>query len=254
MHMTSAETLPPQQQQQQCIISLGIDGPLPADHPTVIFQDFARGLRRLRHGLTQHGYRGEIITWDREYPADSPTVAQAHCAFKPYCFAEARRRGHRYVLWLDASVVIKRPLAPLFERIARDGYLFFTESHSVGEYCKDAALQPLGITREESFRLPSCWGCAMGLDVESPCGAEFLRRWMALAGDGVTFPGPKWSGVRGWPRAASLDARVKGHRFDQTAASVVAIKLGMSRWRPQSEFCRFFTNDRAVVRRYQEDV
>ena len=132
------------------------------------------------------------------------------------------------MLWLDAGIRIRRSLDPLFESIQRRGYLFFPERHSVGEYCKDDALGPLGITREESFAIPSCWAAVMGLDFESPKAVEFLRQWKERAADGVTFPGPKWSGVNGWPLTASKDPRVKGHRHDQTAASVIAHRLGMN--------------------------
>src|SRR5262249_5890303 len=135
-------------------------------------------------------------------------------------------QGHRWVLWVDAGLRIRRSLDPLFASIRSRGYLFFPESHSVGEFCKDDALSTLGITREESFAIPSCWAAVVGLDLGSPRGAEFLRQWKERAADGVSFPGPKWSGVNGWPHLASPDPRVRGHRHDQTAASVIAHQLG----------------------------
>ncbi len=233
-----------------CVISLGINGPMPIEHPSATFQDFPRGLARVRETLARHGYRGDVITWDREYPAGSPINQQAYCAFKPFCFEEARRRGFEVVLWVDSSIVVKRSIDPVLRDIARDGYLLYENTHSVGEYCKDDALDTLGITREESFAMPSCSACVLGLDLRRPRGAAFLDQWQMYASDGVTFPGPKWSGVRGWPRVASRDPRVKGHRHDQTAASVIALRLGMDRWRSRQEFSWFFANDRTFVRRF----
>lgn len=231
-----------------CVVSLGINSPSPPDHPAVTSQAFDRGLARLRQSLEQHGYRGEVMIWDDEYPPGSPTAQEVFCAFKPYCMREAGLRGHDIVLWCDAAIAIERPIEPLLARVASDGYLLYEGFHSVGAYCKDGALETLGITREESFRMPSISAAVLGLDLSSDAGDEFLRRWLAYANDGTTFPGPKWSGVRGWPGTASADPRVQGHRHDQTAASVIALRLGMNRWRPQQEFSHWFHHDRKFVR------
>ena len=135
----------------------------------------------------------------------------------------------------------------------KHGYLIFQEEHSVGEYCSDAALETLEIEREESFDMPCCWATVMGFDVRHPNARAFLARWQALSMDGQTFPGPKWSGVFGWPKTASADPRVKGHRHDQTAASVIALKLGMDKWLSKEDFETFFENDRFFARTYQEE-
>ena len=97
---------------------------------------------------------GDFIPWDQRYPEGSPTQQQILGAYKPFCFYEVQQRGYQLVLWMDASIKIRKPLEPLFALIKQDGYLMFRESHSVGAYCKDEALEPLGITREESFKLP----------------------------------------------------------------------------------------------------
>lgn len=234
-----------------CVISLGVNGRAPADHPDATFQDYSRGISRIRAGLAKTGYQGGFLAWDQCYPDGSPTVEEAHGAFKPFCFAVAQAQGYRLVLWLDAGIRIRRSLDPLFESIKRKGYLIFRERHSAGEYCKDDALGPLGITREESLAIPSCWAAVIGLDFESPKAVEFLRQWKERASDGVTFPGPKWSGVKGWPRSASQDARVKGHRHDQTAASVIAYQLGMNDWESRELFDRYLATDPGFVRHYR---
>jgi len=238
--------------QRRCVISLGINGPSPSDHPEVLFQDFPRGIARIKADLDRHTFLGDFIYWDKHYPDGFPTHQQTPWAFKPFCFYEAQKRGYQLVLWLDASIKIRQPLGSLFELIGQDGYLIFQEDHTVGEYCKDDALIPLGITREDSFSLPCCWSCVLGLDLNNQRSAEFLRQWQERSVDGITFAGPKWSGVLGWPRTASLDPRVKGHRYDQTAASVIALKLGMDRWQSKQFFSEFFENDRLFVRRLRE--
>jgi hypothetical protein len=193
-------------------------------------------------------FDGDFIVWDSKYPAGSPTHDDSPFAFKPFCFAAAAQAGYELVLWLDASICIKQSLDPLFAQIEEKGFLFFEVDHSVGEYCKDPALGPLGITREESFAMPSCWACAIGLNLRAPMAQQFLAEWKRLAVDGVTFPGAKWSGVRGWDRTVSADPRVKGHRHDQTAASVIAHRLQMRPWLPRATFNTFLRNDRAYIR------
>jgi hypothetical protein len=235
-----------------CVISLGISAPAPPGHPAVLFQDFHRGLERIRHDLAAHGFQGDFIAWDNTYPAGSPTIEEAPFAFKPFCFQEAQTRGYNLVLWVDSSIKIKRPIDPLFKLIKEEGYLIFRENHTVGEFCKDDALAPLGITREESFSMMCCWACVVGMDLDNKCSSEFLAQWKTLASDGLTFPGPKWSGIKGWRRTASIDPRVKGHRHDQTAASVVALRLGMDKWKSKLFFKDYFENERSFVRQIEE--
>lgn len=238
--------------QRICVISLGINGPPPSNHPKVLFQDFPRGIKRIKENLNKYHFKGEFIAWKKQYPEGSPTHQQVPYAFKPFCFYEALKLGYQLILWIDASILIKQPIEPLFELMKQDGYLIFQEDHSVGKYCSDRALKPLGITREESFNMPSCWSSVVGLNLANQRSMEFLRQWKERAYDGITFPGPKWSGVRGWPPTASQDPRVNGHRYDQTAASVIALKLGMDKWKSKKLFHEFFEDDRVFVRKLQE--
>lgn len=236
-----------------CVISLGVDESSPPNHPGVIFSDYSLGIARIRADLTRSNFRGAFLAWDQRYPKGSPSHLQSPWAFKPFCFLEAQQLGYQLILWMDASIKIRRPLESLFESISNDGYLIFENYHSVGEFCKDEALGTLDITREEAFSIPSCMAGVLGLDLSSQRSAEFLRQWTERATDGITFPGPKWSGCNGWPRTASKDPRVRGHRCDQTAASVIAFKLGMNKWKSRVLFGEFFDIDRLCVRKLREN-
>jgi len=90
----------------------------------------------------RHTFQGDFISWDKHYLDGFPTHQQTPWAFKPVCFYEAQKRGYQMVLWLDASIKIRRPLGSLFELIGQDGYFIFQEYHAVGKYCKDDALTP----------------------------------------------------------------------------------------------------------------
>ena len=102
-------------EQRCCIISLGINGPPPSNHPAVIFQDFTRGLKRIKEELDKYHFKGDFIAWDTRYPEGSTTQQQAPYAFKPFCFCEAHKIGYQLVLWMDASIIIKQPVEHLFE-------------------------------------------------------------------------------------------------------------------------------------------
>jgi hypothetical protein len=235
-----------------CVITLGIKSAGYRGHPEVIWQDFGRGIRRLRSSLVINGFDGDFLTWETSYPRASPPHEVSPFAFKPFCFHEAYERGYRKILWADSSIVVKRPLPPLFDRLVADGYLLFNGTHSVGAYCTDHALETLEITRSEAFEIPCCRGSVLGLNLSDSIAVAFLRRWTQLALDGVSFPGPKWSGVGGWPRTASQDPRVRGHRHDQTAASVLAQALKMTRWQSIELFDEYFEIDRRFVRLSKE--
>ncbi len=227
----------------RCIITLGISDAQPSDHPQRK-RDFAPGIERMRTTLAAQGYDGGFMAWEREFPDGCPPHRQVPFAFKPYCFCEARAKGYRTILWMDASVCILQPLDRLFEWIEAKGYLLAQGTHSLGEYCSDASLPGLGLSREESFSIPCCSASVLGLDLGQAGAARFLEEWRAAADDGVTFHGPKWSGVRGWPATASTDPRVHGHRHDQSAASAIAWRHGMREWISLGELGLYLDNRR----------
>ena len=237
-----------------CVITVGIDSPSPKDHPVILHANYADGIKRLKDTLAKTSFCGDVIAWDNTYPEGSPSHVESPFAFKPYAFLNAAAANYDNILWLDCSICVLQPLDSLFAAVVRNGHVLFHNYHSVGEYCKDDALAPLGITRDESFKMPSCNAAALGLNLNDGRSRTFLNRWAELAIDGITFPGPKHSGVNGWPRTASLDPRVKGHRYDQTAASVIALKLGMHSWHSKQEFRSYFLNDRKYVRQLKEKI
>ena len=184
---------------------------------------------RLRKILAGQGET--LISWGEHLPPGSPSHKDKPFAFKFHAVQEALRRGYSTILWMDSSIIPVRPLTTLWALIESRGY-WFSENlphgkvgvapWGTGTWTCDSALAPLGITREESFGIPHVIGTAFGLDMRWPIAQQFLRAWGELA-DGLAFCGPT-TNVKG---SASSDPRVLGHRHDQTAASVVAWRLGM---------------------------
>jgi hypothetical protein len=220
--------------------------PLPAGHPPAQ-RDFTRSLHQQYESLVRWSFNGDWLSWDSDLPLGAPAHSDAPFGFKPFCFETARQLGYTSVLWIDSSIIALSALNSLFDYIESRGFLFFEEDHSIGEYCHDEAVVTLGLNRETSFRLRSCWACAIGLDFTHARAGTFLNEWSLLALDGRSFPGPKWIGSHGFPRPAASDPRVKGHRYDQTAASALAYRLDLLPWWTKQDFARHLYNDRRTT-------
>ena len=178
----------------------------------------------------------------RQYSPDSAFIvgtAGDH-ATRPYSFKPAtlRSAGADVVLWLDSVMLPIAPMQPLWDRILRDGYYINGLDFTNYEWTADAAypyLFPqlsLDEARTLNRAIPHLNAQVIGLDLGTAHGKQFLDQYYALSltpafsgpwrndpvqGDSST---PYYSGPCG-------PADVRGHRHDQTAASVVAWSLGM---------------------------
>lgn len=185
--------------------------------------DYERMLDRMRTSFEVCGDGELLVLFRGHLPPGSPTQEEKPYAFKVHAMKAAIERGADVLLWADASVIAMRPLSRLWPLIEDAGVLF-TESPECdcGQFTCDSALEPLGITREEAFRIPHVVGTAFGVDLRTAIGAEFFSEWSRLEKTNA-FCGPKVN-TNG---EASADSRVLGHRWDQTAASIVAWRLGI---------------------------
>jgi len=183
-------------------------------------------------------WKGKWLIFRDEYPDMCPPVISHGYAFKPYAMKQAVELGSRYLIWADAAVWAIAPIEPVFRRIVEDGHLFFYNGYPVGEWCRDTSLSKLGLTREEAFAIPEITSSFFGLDMESDGGKKFLEGWTAYANDGETFIVNPNTNDKG---QCSKDSRVRGHRYDQTAASVLVQRLGMKKTHCP-EFYAYFQN------------
>jgi len=207
--------------------------------------NFVRGLERLQLRCEELNIPFLGFT---DYPEKCPTHQESPFAFKFFCISEALKQGYKKILWLDTSVIIKRSIDDIFNHLEMKGY-FFLYNHDLGSFCHDKALTTLNITREESFNLPCMQGTNFGLNFNYKCVQQFFTRVMELSLDGITFPGPH----NNLKFKASKDIRVKGHRHDQTAMSVVALQNGMMDWITGGEI-PWFIHDREYVKSVESTV
>lgn len=192
----------------------------------------------------------KIVTWCNSLPMYSPKHSEVPYAFKAWA-VKAADDVHEAdsILWCDACIVPgARPLADLWERIETEGYWISNNGFTNYEWTADSAYpdlfpeyclavsearereDALNETREVNRRIPHVVATTFGLSMRHPIGRNFLAEYLRLAQTNA-FKGP-WinltNGVSNDPRCQPCGpADVRGHRHDQTAASVIAWRLGM---------------------------
>ncbi len=182
---------------------------------------YSAGARRLSTILSETDPDiDQFIRIDKLPPLSRPHKLVPY-EFKPYSFLDAIEKGYTSVLWLDSSVVPTRSIKPIFEHIEEHGYFLLNNAGwNTGTWTADSALEPLGITREESFTIPHGMGGILGFDFSRPEVLKVFTQW--LDSSGKAFVGA-WTNEA---KQVSQDERVLGHRHDQTAISVFAHKAG----------------------------
>jgi hypothetical protein len=184
---------------------------------------YPRGQTRLLDTARRNGFDGDFLVYQDEMQICCPRHEQVPYAFKVYAIDTAAEKGYDVIFYFDASVFVVKPLQPLIDHVVKEGYFFQSNGHIAGVWCKDSALASLGTTRERMMSIPSFSAGCIGLDLRHARSKEFLKEWMAYAVEGSTFTG-SWTNDR---QEVSVDPRVRGHRHDQAAASVIADRLGM---------------------------
>lgn len=208
--------------------------------------NFLKGLTRLNEKCDQLKIPFFGFT---EYPEGCPEHKDSPFAFKFFCINEIKNRGFKNIIWLDSSVIIKHNLDDVYSNMERDGYFFIKNWHSVGDYCHDKALSTLKITREHSFKIACMQGTNFGLNFNFNSCHSFLSEVIKLSLDNITFPGPYTNANN----MASKDSRVLGHRHDQIAMSIVALRNGMDKWYTCEEH-PWFIHDRDFVKNTNSTV
>jgi len=184
---------------------------------------YPKGQKRIKETFIANGYKGDFLFFTDESQLGCPSHQQIPYAFKPYAVKAAFDKGYDIVLWVDAAIVLVQSFSKVLDHIIKHKYMLLLNGWTSGEWCSDAALAPLGITREESFTYPHIMACVMGFDTHDETNIKFLNEYLARGKDGITFKGA-WKNDK---QQVSKNPRVLGHRHDQTAASIIAWRLGM---------------------------
>lgn len=196
--------------------------------------NYLKSLERLRYSLEATRFNGKFISFNNYTDIGSPPHKDipdtAPCAipyaFKAYSIKKAAdiQDWKGLLLWCDSPVYATKSIQPIFDQIKKDGYIFFDNiGYSIGDYTSDKCLKNFWMGREESFKSKMIMGCVMGFDLENETAKNFLEQYIEAASDGVSYEG-SWTNENG---EVSIDPRVKGHRHDQSVASITVKQMGL---------------------------
>lgn len=199
---------------------------------------YPRAVARMIEAFHQHSPGFEIQAHVNTLPFGAPANViedgydYTGYAAKPFALASAMMSGADIAILLDASFYPIRSIHPLIDHIARNGYYLCKNGYRVGEWCSDRAVPRLGMTREKLMEMEECSSYAVGLNFADGRCVELLHRWCGFAADRLTFPGPHTNLLENGRNRGfvSSDRRVRGHRHDQSALSVIANLMEMTNW------------------------
>jgi hypothetical protein len=218
---------------------------------------YRRGQDRLFSALQPMDEHMSVII-HRELRDEWPTHQDKPYAFKSFALLEAARHFD-LLIWADSCIIPVRSMEPLWERIERDGYWMSENGFSNYEWTADSAYQDLfrywqneqrstSAIREDMYRInrtiPHVVATAFGLNARHPKGKAFLDEYFRLASETKAFCGPWLNANHPDNEKRQLDSfcarcgppDVRGHRHDQTAASVIAWRLGFELTKPPNIF------------------
>ena len=171
-------------------------------------------------------------------------------AFKGFALREAQGLGYTSLLWCDACIVPVAPLAPIWEKIERDGYWICKNGYNNYEWTASSAYEdlfpeywqhrvgsedPRELAILENRRVEHVVATCFGISTAHPIGDAFLAEYYRLASETRAFCGP-WQNSNApkipgrnnqRPAGPCGPPDVLGHRHDQSCASVIAWRLGM---------------------------
>ncbi len=209
---------------------------------------------RLKKSLVAVGYTGDIMFFnhEEEISLDPPCPYHAsedlalHAAgkvvpygFKAYAIKKAIDAGYENIIWMDAAVYATKPIDDFISMIEKWGYVFFDNiGFSIGDYTSDACLNTFGMTRTEAFNKKMIMACVMGINTKSKGAMLWFSHYYGAANDGVSYLG-SWHNSNG---EVSSDMRVKGHRHDQSVASIIISALDLTILNAQQTFFAYDTH------------
>lgn len=195
--------------------------------------NYAKAMLRLEQSLRQTEFYGTFKGINDYEHINSHHHQRTPYQFKAMSIKTTIDEGAKLLLWCDSVVYATQSIQPIFDHIKEHGYIFFDNiGYTIGDYTSDNCLEKLGMSRDEAFKSKMIMACVMGFNVDHPKAQDFLNKYINAAKDGVSYPG-SWTNEN---LQASIDMRVKGHRHDQSVASILIKQLGMNITNAQQTF------------------
>lgn len=178
---------------------------------------YHKGAARLKQSLEDNGWTN-IVQYHNE-PINDVYDKDCHYTIKAAAMMSAIDYGYKSLLWLDCSMICLQHPMPLFDTIEKQGIYFETNGYTAAQECNDFSLNYYGISRDEAMNIPMVSSGMMGVDIDTEIGHTFMEMFIKAAIDGVFNGSRDHAGQSG-------DFRFMHHRQDQSAASLIAYKLG----------------------------
>jgi hypothetical protein len=140
-----------------------------------------------------------------DFGAQPPHVRRlATCAWKPIAIAELLSRRGGLALWLDSGTVLHAPVAPVFDRIARDGLLTLVGQSPIRRWCHAETLRAMDVPAEDAGKRCRSGG-VLGFDGGNRVVCDLVEQWrhFSLMPECIDPPG----------------ASRANHRYDQAILS-----------------------------------
>lgn len=204
--------------------------------------------KRLKESLTAVGYTGDIMFFNHEeeisrspacpyHKSDDPAMhAEGRVVpygFKPWAMAKAIGLGYENIIWMDAAVYATKSIQPFVDHVEKNGYCFFDNiGFSIGDYTSDKCLENFEMSRAEAFDSKMIMACLMGINTKNQQAREWFQKYFDAAKDGSSYLG-SWHNTNG---EVSSDMRVKGHRHDQSVASIIIKQMNLKIINAQQTF------------------
>lgn len=202
-------------------------------HCIVNFSDFKFkiGQDRLQKSLIDMKYKGDVLLFSDYQEIGSKPHTEVPYQFKVFAIEKARQMGYDVVLYCDASIWAIKDVMKSINYINEKGWLMEFCGFgfiSASQYTTDICLEKFNLTRDEAELIWLYSAGFTGLNFKNKIATEFFNQWLHRAKEEITFKGA-WDNNQ---NQCSNDPRCKGHRHDQSVASIIAHNLGMERINP----------------------
>ena len=180
---------------------------------------YPRGQARLFNSLYKVGWES-MIGWVNNYPMLGYNESNPYTC-KASELEYALNNGNDVVLWCDCSIEAIKDIRPIMEQIANDGYYFWPSGENCAQTSSDKALEYFDVTRDQAEKMPEANTSVWGVNLNSDIGKNFALAFIEATKAGIA------DGSREHDNQ-SQDPRFKYHRQDQTVASLILNKMGLS--------------------------
>jgi hypothetical protein len=208
-----------------CIVSVGAGGAYPF------------GVDRLERSLNFHGWAGETVFYRGLEYGWPQHIGDQQYGFKLFAMERSFAAGRRVVLWCDSSLyAIKDPM-PIFDYICDKGIFLFKSGYPLSATATDRMLEYSGEKRSGLKEVPEFATGCVGIDVDSTVGYNFLKGWLEYYQAGL------FGGSRSYNPSDSKDPGFLFSRQDQSAASMVLHKMGITEAGHEKEWVSYYPSE-----------